>query len=103
MNLDDDAKLYLYWDAVLSFDPTTSTAELQINNVRYPMTWLGTPVFINGKWYQTAKTNQLFRGSSADDANSPVALPPGRYTIEPIVSIGSQIVSCQLIEDVIVA
>ena len=94
MIIDDGAKLYIYWDATLTFDPTTSTVQLQINNTYYAMAWQSTPVYSGGKWRQTAKTTQLFGGSLADATNTPVLLGKGRFLGEPTVTIGSQIVPC---------
>lgn len=102
MIIDDDAKVFIYWDATLTFDPTTSTVELDISGTRYAMTWQGSPVVVGNKWLQTAKTTQLFRGSSANNTNSPVALTPGTYLGEPIVTIGSQIVPCSSMIEIVI-
>lgn len=95
MNIDDDAKLYLWWDATLTFDPTGSTVEIEIDATRYPMTWQGAPVAAAGSWTQTARTTSMFAGSNAGTVGAPVVLTVGRHLGQPIVSVGGQVVPCQ--------
>jgi len=92
MNIDDDARLYIYWDAVLTFNPAGSTVELKIGLTKYPMTWQGSPVGSGDSWKQTARTDSMFRGSLGGSTGSPVALTVGRHIGEPIVTVGSQVV-----------
>ena len=92
MKIDDDARLFIYWDAVLTFDPAGSTVELKIGLTKYTMTWTGTAIEIGGSWKQTARTNSMFRGSLGGSTGSPVALTVGRHIGEPIVTLGLQVV-----------
>lgn len=95
MNIDNDAKLYIWWDATLSFDPTGSVVTLKIDNTTYPMTWIGAPLLSGlSVWRQTARTDGLFAGSAVNPAGA-VALPVGRLVAEPIVSANGQVIPCE--------
>lgn len=87
MRIDDDARVYLWWDAVLTVDPTGSTVTIEVDGVAYPMAWQGTPVAAAGQWSQTARTVDMFTGSAVTPAGTDVALPAGRHTAQPRVTL----------------
>lgn len=93
--IDDDAKLYLWFDATLTFDPAGSTVELEVDATRYAMTWQGSPTVVGSTWTQTARSTQMFAGSNAGSVGSPVALTAGRHQAQPIVTTGGQVVPCR--------
>lgn len=85
MRLDDDARLYLYWPAGLSFDPEGSPVSLEVDNLTtYDMTWLGVVSGSGSAWTQTARTDVMFCGSAVTPTGTDVALTPGRHLIQPI-------------------
>ena len=95
MNIDKDGKIFLWFDAELSFDPTGSTVALKVDGgTSHPMTWQGLPATTTTGFKQTAKTDELFAGSLADTTNTPVILTTGIHICEPIVTKGNQILSC---------
>lgn len=97
MKIDDDAKVYLFWDAEMSFDPASTTVELEIDDVRYSMMWMPpAAVVIDGKWHQSARTTDLFGGSQASATNSPIKLTAGQHKAQLIISAGNQVVPSSL-------
>lgn len=89
MKINDDARLFIWWDAELTFDPATATAvELEVDGTRYPMTWTGDAVeVVAGKeWTRTARTEVSFIGTGRTATGTDVALGAGRHMAEPIVS-----------------
>ena len=86
MNLDDDARVNIRWDASLTFDPTGSTVELEVDGTRHAMSWQGSPVSAGGRWTQRALTNDRFCGSAATPIGSDVALTVGSHPAQPIVT-----------------
>lgn len=93
MRIDDDARLYIWWDATFTFDPTDATVELDVDGTRYPMTWTTTAAGSGSQWTRTARTTAKFVGRSRTAAGGEVALTAGRHMAEPIVStVDGQIV-----------
>jgi len=86
VRIDDDARLYIWWDATLTFDPATATVELDVDGTRYPMTWQGAAVSAGGKWTRTARTSAMFVGTARTVSGSDVKLTAGRHVAEPIVT-----------------
>lgn len=86
MRIDDDARLYLWWDAVLTFDPSSATVELDVDGTRYAMTWIDTAANDGTRWTRTARTTAKFIGSAMTISGSDVKLTVGRHIAEPIVS-----------------
>lgn len=88
MRLDDDAKLFVWYDFTLSFDPTGSTVGLDVDGTRHPMEWQATPVEAGSSWTQTAKTTERFCGTAATAGTGDVALTAGRHMAQAIVTPG---------------
>jgi hypothetical protein len=88
MRLDEDAKEYLWWDAELTFDPTGSTVEIEVDGTRYAMAWQGSPVVVTAgkKWTQTARTTTKFAGSTVTPGAGVVVLTPGTHTLKPVTT-----------------
>lgn len=87
MKIDDDARLFIWWDATLTFDPADATVELDVDGVRYPMTWTDTAVWDNDtRWTRTARTTSKFIGTGRTVSGSDVGLTKGRHMAEPIVT-----------------
>lgn len=87
MRIDDDARMFIWWDATLTFDPAAATVELDIDGIRYPMTWIDTAVWDGDKsWTRTARTTSKFIGTGRTATGSDVALTKGRHAAEPIVT-----------------
>lgn len=86
MKLDEDTKVFLFWDADLSVDPTSSTVEIEVDGTRHAMTWQGSPVQAGARWTQTARTTEKFAGSTVTPGASIVVLTVGSHTIKPVVT-----------------
>jgi hypothetical protein len=87
MRIDDDAKVYIWWDAVVTADPTGSSVKLEIDDAtQYDMAWQGSPVQSGTSWTQTARTTVRFAGTSAPIAGTDVRLTSGRHMGQPIVT-----------------
>lgn len=95
MRVDNDARLFISWDATLTFDPAGTSVVLNIDGTPYTMTWQGVAVAVGATWTQTARTGVKFAGSTAPIAGTDVRLTAGRHTCEPVVTLGDgQIVPC---------
>lgn len=87
MKIDDDARVHLWFDGILSFDPATATIELDVDGTRYPMTWVDTAVWDGEKeWRRTARTTGRFIGSARTPSGPDIQLTAGRHMAEPIVT-----------------
>lgn len=86
MKIDDDARLYIWWDATCKFDPTDATVELDVDGTRYPMTWTNSATPNGLEWTRTARTTAKFIGTARTVSGGDVALTAGRHMVEPIVS-----------------
>lgn len=86
MRLDDDALVFVTWDAELSADPTGSTVELEVDGVRRSATWQGSPVQSGSSWRQTARTNGKLGGTNSTPGGSDVKLTAGRHMAQFIVT-----------------
>lgn len=95
MRIDDNARVYIWWDAELTFDPAGSTVALKIAGVSHAMAWQAAPSGAGTKWTQTARTTAAFIGSARGAAGSDVALTVGRHVGEPVVTLADgQVVPC---------
>lgn len=86
LRLDEDAKVYLWWDAVLTMDPTGSTVTVEIDGVSHAMTWQGSPVQSGSTWTQTARSTEKLAGSTVTAGAGLVSLTAGTHTLKPIVT-----------------
>lgn len=86
MRLDDDARVFISWDAEITADPTGSTVELEVDSTRYAATWQASPVVAGTVWRQTARTTKKFCGTSAT-AGSDIGLTAGPHPAQWIVTM----------------
>ncbi len=86
MKLDEDAKVYVWWDAELTVDPTGSTVVIEIDGTSRAMTWQGSPVSAGGKWTQTARTTDKVAGSTVTPGAGLIVLTAGSHTTKPLVT-----------------
>lgn len=87
MNLDNDAQVYLWWDADLTANPTGSTVVYELDGVSKGMTWQGSPVQVGSRWTQTARSVDKVAGSSVTPAAGLNVLTSGSHTVKPIVTL----------------
>jgi hypothetical protein len=88
MRIDDDAKVYIWWDAVVTADPTGSSVKLEIDDAtQYDMAWQGSPVQSGSNWTQTARTTVRFAGTIAPISGTDVRLTSGRHMAQPIATL----------------
>lgn len=85
MNLDQDAQVYLWWDADLTVTPAGSTVTFELDGVSKPMTWQGSPVAVGTRWTQTARSTDKIAGSTVTPAAGLNVLTAGYHTVKPIV------------------
>lgn len=86
MRLDDDALLYFYWDAELTFDPAGSSVVLEVDGVQKAATWQGTAVVSGTKWLRTARTDMRFAGSAVTPVAPDVQLTVGRHPAQWLIT-----------------
>jgi hypothetical protein len=87
MRLDDDARLYLTWEASVNQDISAATIVLDIDGTLYPMTWQADAVESGGRWTRTAQTDDLFVGTSTTPQVGDVELTAGTHTGEAILTL----------------
>lgn len=85
MNLDNDAQVYLWWDADLTSTPAGSTVTFELDGTSKPMTWQGSPVQVGTRWTQTARSTDKLAGSTVTAGAGLVVLTSGKHTVKPLV------------------
>lgn len=95
MNFDAATRTKIYVDMDLSYDPTGTTVELNIDGTWYPATWQGSPTPIGSKWTQTALTTGYFAGPAVDAGTvaGATVLAAGNHVTETRVTGGGQVIT----------
>lgn len=82
MNFDDESRTRILVDVKLDNDPTGQAIDYKVDGTWYACTWLGSPILVDGKWYQTARTVKWFCGPAATSQAGDVVLTLGRHYTE---------------------
>jgi hypothetical protein len=94
MILDASTRTQILVDMTLSFDPTGSTVELQVDGgAWHAATWQDTATTIgvgkDKRWMQSARTSDYFAGPLATAAGATV-LTAGKHLTQTRVTLGGQ-------------
>lgn len=88
MTIDDDERLYLFFDARCDADLTAApSVALEIGTTLYPMTWISDAVQSGATWTRRARTDKTFIGTSLSAGPNDAALGAGRHLAQPIVTL----------------
>lgn len=89
MYLDDDAKLYLTWEATSNVPLDDATLVFEIDGAPHTMNWLDdeSTQNNNGTWTRRAVSDERFIGSAHETTESgDFALGKGTHIVEPILT-----------------
>ena len=87
MRIDDDARLYLRWEAVTNVSPDEATITLKIGDTLHALVWSGAAVQSGQSWTRTAQSEAMFTGSNVTPQGPDVALEPGQHRCEAILTL----------------
>ena len=95
MRIDDDERVYIFWDVIATADPTGGTVALEVTDVAgtpvngspVSMQWTNSPVQSGATWTGRTRTTKMFTGTSKTPQGTDIGLTKARYMGQPIVTM----------------